>query len=183
MHCYACAESTSGRCWRHSSWVAVLALLCCLFPFAALAQETAAPALAGPGWLAPVLQYLVAPMLPLLGAALLTLLAKGVLYLHSREKDSKAMRVLAQVGDVAQTVAAKVEAVERPLLAGVLADGRVTAAEGKQLADSALSQLKASLSTDVLKALPKVVGSGVDAYLGAKLEQANAAQTAPLPPR
>lgn len=151
-------------------------------PAVALAQETAAPALAGPGWLAPVLQYIVAPMIPLLGAALLALMAKGVAYLHSREKEGKTFAVLAQVADVAATVAAKVEAVERPLLPGVLADGKVTAAEGKQLADAALAQLKASLSTDVLGSLGKVVGAaGVDTYLAAKLEQVNAAQTPTAP--
>jgi hypothetical protein len=99
------------------------------------------------------------------------------MYLHSREKDSKTMRMLAQVADVAATVAAKVEAVERPLLQSALADGKLTPEEGKQLAASALTQLKASLPTDVLAALPKVVGAGVDAFLGAKLEQMNTAQT------
>ena len=167
-------------CWSWPRIVAALmfaAVAAILFaPAVALAQETAGPALAGPGWLAPVLQYVVAPMIPILGAALLALLTQGVLYLRSRAKDSKTMRVLSQVGDVALTVAAKVEAVERPLMQSALADGKLTPAEGKQLADSALTQLKGSLSTDVLKALPGVVGSGVDAYLGAKLEQANAAQ-------
>lgn len=161
------------------SWRPLVGLLV-LFALPALAQVEPLPPASPPGWLSPVLQYLVAPLVPLLGIAMLAALGKLVAYLHSREKDGKAFAALAQVGDIAATVAAKVEAVERQAMPGVLADGKVTAEEGKQLAALALAQLKASLAPDVLGQLGKVVGAaGVDGYLAAKLEQANAAQSVP----
>jgi hypothetical protein len=158
-----------------------LAIAAVLFaPAAALAQGAAPTA---PGWLAPVLQYIVAPMVPLFGVAVIAAFGALAKWLHGLGEKNRVLSALGVVADVAATVVAKVEAVERPLLPGVLADGKVTAEEGKHLASAALAQIKASLSTDVLGSLGKVVGAaGVDGYLAAKLEQVNAAQSAPPSP-
>lgn len=163
------------------SWRPLVGLLC-LLSLPALAQvEPLSPA--APSVWAKALDLLALPLILALGSSAVALITQLALYLRSREKESTTFRVLSTVASVVATVAAKVEAVERPLLPEVMTGGKVSAEGGKKLADAALAQVKESLAPAILKSLEQVVGpSGVDPFLGAKLEQANAAQTPPSPP-
>src|SRR3990167_8317129 len=101
------AKDAAVRAMIFKSLLFALAIGAILFaPGLALAADAASSA---PGWLAPVLHYLIAPLVPLIGAALLAALAKLATYLHSREKQGKGAAALAVIADLMQSVVASIE--------------------------------------------------------------------------
>ncbi len=163
--------------------------------FALVLAQVTAPVAAQPAWLTALLQYVVAPMLPLIGAALVGLLAKGVAFLHSKEKDSKALTALAVGADVVNAFVAHAEVAILPLIADAAKDGTITAAEGQAIKAKTLQLLKEQMPAALQATLGAVLGPALDTWLSGKLEQAVSQQgavaamggpTAPapaLPPR
>jgi hypothetical protein len=127
---------------------------------------------------------LVASLVGLGVLAAMALLAK---WLGEKAKDSKAARVALNVWELAQAVVAHVEVHIRPTIREVLADGKLTADEGKRVKAEALKLLREALGEHGLKELKGALGlfgPQVEVYLSGVIERALGIQRAvgTLPP-
>ncbi len=124
------------------------------------------------------LQEVVPPLcnllLPLLGSAALAALSKLAQYLHEKAAASKAAGVAAVFTDLAKSTVAMIDVELRPQLTAALADGKITAEEGRALRDHALAILKSQVPGKLLGSAAEIFGAlGVDTWLKGLIERAH----------
>jgi hypothetical protein len=119
---------------------------------------------------------LVLALYSLLGLGVVALMAVGARYLSGRASESKVWRVLSRAYMVVQAVVSHAEVALRPTMARVLADGKLTPEEAKELKAEVLRLVKEALGDqlDELVRTLKLSGSTVDVFLSGLIEQAHA---------
>lgn len=133
---------------------------------------------------------LISALSPTLIQALAAALVGGICYgihyatglLKAKTTDTKVGTAIDLLENLADTVVQSLEATMVPVLKEQAQGGKW---DGKAVADAALAQLKALYGDQGLATLGKVLGLSQDALvalLTGKLEQANAAQSAPTAP-
>lgn len=88
-------------------------------------------------------QYLLPVFATALAGGLSWVLGLAGLWLKTKATQSKLASALAQITFIVETVVARVEAAERPLVKEFTADGHISKAEGKRLMDLAVSETMA----------------------------------------
>lgn len=127
-------------------------------------------------------EHIFPALLTLLGAALSWAIARGASYLRARAESSRWALASAQLVDVVGAVVAEAEVSLRPQFAKAMADGSLSAEEGKALKAEVMRLLKARLAPSTLAFLERQLGDAFGLALGGTIERAVAADKAARPP-
>ena len=138
-----------------------------------------------PTWAQQLLAYFLQLLIPLVGTALLALVSVGVNWVRTHTKGTAFEHAVSVATEAADGIAQHIKVELLPALQKATAPDSpggvaITKEERAQLIAQGVSILKASLGPSVLKLLSGVFGSGLDSWLGAKIESAILGQQPPL---
>ncbi len=122
----------------------------------------------GPAWVTALVQYCLVPLIPVLGTLTAAVLAKGALYLHAKEGNSKVAGAFAIGLDYFTTAFTHIRAGIEPDLKLALADGTLDANERAALVAKLVALAKAELPGSVMGLLSKALGAGLETWLNGK---------------
>lgn len=122
-----------------------------------------------------VLKYAVVPLIGLVGPLLAAGLAKLTLFLHAKEKESKAALIFGTLGETALAVVNDLETTLRPRIQQALADGKLSPEECAQLKAAALDIIKREAPGKLLEDARNLFGPLLDSWLGGLIDKAASA--------
>lgn len=131
------------------------------------------------------MQYLLPPILTALGVGAAWVLTQLGLWISAKWGESKLAQATMRVTHFASVIVADIEATVRPEIQKALADGELSAEEGKRLKETAMARLKEMLAKEGLAELKGVVGvfaPTLESYLSGVIERAVSALPGREPP-